>query len=69
MGRRWTDEDVARFKQLAKKERTPQIAEKLDRTVGSVVFKAHTLKVSLRPREQGNLLNLDPGPAGMDLNE
>ncbi len=66
MGRRWTDEDVARLKQLAQQERTPQIAERLDRTVGSVVFKARTLKVSLRPRTQGDLFNFDPGPAGFD---
>ena len=44
---------------------TPRIAEMMDRTVGSVVFKAHTLKVSLKARDQ----KTDPmpsGPAGIE---
>ena len=52
MGRRWTNEDVDRLKHLAQAQSTPTIAEILDRTVGGVVFKAHTLKLSLRPRNR-----------------
>jgi hypothetical protein len=52
MGRRWTNEDVDRLKHLAQAQPTPKIAEILDRTVGGVVFKAHTLGLSLKPRER-----------------
>lgn len=55
MGRRWTKEDVQQLKRLARRESTPKIAERLDRTVGGVVFKAHTLKLSLRARSQDDL--------------
>ena len=55
MGRRWTEEDVHQLKRLARREPTPKIAERLDRSVGGVVFKAHTLKLSLRSRNQGDL--------------
>ena len=50
MGRRWTDRDVSELKRLAQDHPAPRIAELVDRTVGGVVFKAHTLKLSLRPR-------------------
>jgi hypothetical protein len=52
MGRRWTDEDVKRLKSLAQRQPTPKIAEMLDRSVGGVVFKAHTLKLPLKPRDR-----------------
>ncbi len=55
MGRRWTEEDVQQLKLLAKRESAPKIAEKLDRSVGGVVFKAHTLKLSLRARNHDDL--------------
>ena len=48
MGRRWTEENIQALKGMAKRYRVPEIAEKLDRTVGGVTFKAHTLKLSLR---------------------
>jgi hypothetical protein len=52
MGKRWTDEDVDDLKRLAQRHPTPKIAEMIDRTVGSVVFKAHKLNVSLRTQQQ-----------------
>jgi hypothetical protein len=48
MGRRWTDQDISELKLLAPHHPPHRIAELIDRTVGGVVFKAHTLKVSLR---------------------
>jgi hypothetical protein len=55
MGRRWTDQDVSELKLLAQHHPPQKIAELTNRTVGGIVFKAHTLKVSLRcldmPRE------------------
>jgi hypothetical protein len=39
------------------------VAEKTDRTVGWVVFKAHLLKVPVKVRP---LSGTDPGPAGFD---
>jgi bifunctional pyridoxal-dependent enzyme with beta-cystathionase and maltose regulon repressor activities len=48
MGRRWTAEDIANIKNLAQQHPLPLIAEKMDRSVGAVVFKAHKLKVPLR---------------------
>jgi len=64
MGRRWTDEDVQKLRRLARRESAPKIAERLDRSVGGVVFKAHTLKLTLRARNQDDLFDNDPGPAG-----
>ena len=68
MGRRWTDEDVEALKRMAKRYPLPEIAEKMDRTVGGVTFKAHTLKLSLRPTRDGSAEPKygDPGPAGFD---
>ena len=67
MGKRWTDEDVQNLKRLARRVSIPQIAEKLDRTVGGVVFKAHALKLSLRPEKRVG--SLDAGPAGFAWEE
>jgi hypothetical protein len=68
MGKRWTDEDVDHLKKLARKHPAPKIAEMMDRTVGGVVFKAHTLKVSLKTRiQQIDRISIgDPGPAGFE---
>lgn len=59
MGKRWTDKDVDDLKRLPQHYPAHEIAEMLDRSVGAVTFKAHQLKVWLRPRS-----HLDPGPAG-----
>ena len=68
MGRRWTDEDVEALKRMAKRYPLPEIAEKMDRTVGGVAFKAHMLKLSLRPSRDGRAEPQygDQGPAGFD---
>ncbi len=67
MGRRWTDEDVEDLKRMAKRYRVWQIAEKMDRTVGGVTFKAHTLKLPLRPLvDQPVDSRAESGPVGFD---
>jgi hypothetical protein len=50
MGRRWTDQEVLELKLLAQHHPARRIAELIDRTIGAVFFKAHTLKVALRTR-------------------
>ena len=55
MGRRWTAEDIAHLKKLAQQHPLPLIAEKMVRSVGAVVFKAHKLKVPLRTCRQNEL--------------
>jgi hypothetical protein len=64
MGRRWTKEDIANLMTLAQHYPLPILAEKIDRTVGGVVFKAHQLKLSLRHRDRKM-----ERPAGFDMNE
>lgn len=59
MGKRWTDKDVDDLQRLAQHYPAHEIAEMLDRSAGAVTFKAHQLRVRLRPRSE-----LDPGPAG-----
>ena len=72
MGRRWTEEDIANLMTLAQQYPLPILAEKIDRTVGGVVFKAYKLKLSLRHRgrepEQKDFTS-ELSPAGFDLNE
>ena len=57
MGRRWTAEDIANLKKLAQQHPLPLLAEKMDRSVGAVVFKAHKLKVPLlySPRKRAEI--------------
>jgi hypothetical protein len=68
MGRRWTDQDIDNLKRMAKRYSAPRIAEMIDRTVGSVTFKAHQLKLSLRSSRdtEGKPGSVDTGPAGFD---
>ena len=69
MGRRWTAEDIANLKKLAQQHPLP-LAEKMDRSVGAVVFKAHKLKVPLRTRrENERRFSADPGPAGFGMED
>jgi hypothetical protein len=69
MGRHWTAEDIANLKKLAQHP-LPLIAEKMDRSVGAVVFKAHKLKVPLRTRrENERRFSADPGPAGFGMED
>jgi bifunctional pyridoxal-dependent enzyme with beta-cystathionase and maltose regulon repressor activities len=69
MGRRWTEEDIAKLKTLARRYPLPVIAERIDRSVGAVTFKAHQIKVPLqaRHREGQRRVSVDPGAAGFDL--
>jgi hypothetical protein len=64
MGRRWTEQDISELKLLAQHHPPHRIAELIDRTVGGVVFKAHTLKVSLRPQ---NAVSVPSHPADLPV--
>ena len=52
MAKRWSAEDVDELRNLAQKYSVQAIAEKMDRTVGGVAFKAHQLGVPLKSRAQ-----------------
>ncbi|KRR16018.1 hypothetical protein CQ14_38645 [Bradyrhizobium lablabi] len=52
MAKRWSAEDIRDLKDLAQEYSAQAIAEKMDRTVGGVAFKAHQLGVSLKPRSR-----------------
>jgi hypothetical protein len=53
VAKRWTHGEIARLRDLAAPYSAPEIAEKLDRSVGGVVFKAHQINLSLRARHPG----------------
>ena len=50
MAKRWSAEDIRNLKTLAQKHSVQGIAEKMDRTVGGVAFKAHQLGLRLKAR-------------------
>ena len=50
MAKRWSAEDIRDLKTLAQEYSVQAIAEKMDRTVGGVAFKAHQLAVKARSR-------------------
>lgn len=52
MARRWSLEDIRELEALARKYSIQTIAEKMDRSVGGVAFKAHQLGVPVRARSQ-----------------
>jgi hypothetical protein len=53
MAKRWSAEDIRDLKTLAQEEYSVQaIAEKMDRSVGGVAFKAHQLGLPIRARSQ-----------------
>jgi len=62
MAKRWSAEDIRDLKNLARKHSVQAIAEKMDRTVGGVAFKAHQLGLRLKARSGVT----DPEP--MDFN-
>ena len=62
MAKRWSVEDIRDLKTLAQKHSVQTIAEKMDRTVGGVAFKAHRLGLRLKARSGVT----DPEP--MDFN-
>jgi hypothetical protein len=47
MANRWTPAEIAQLKDLAARHSAAEIAEKLDRTVGGVTFKAHQINLTL----------------------
>jgi hypothetical protein len=47
---RWTPGEISRLRDLAAQYSAPEIAEKLDRSLGGVVFKAQQINLSLRAR-------------------
>ena len=52
MAKRWSSEDIRELKSLAQNYSVPAIAEKMDRSVGGVAFKAHQLGVPVKARSQ-----------------
>lgn len=50
MANRWTPAEIAQLKNLAGRHSAAEIAEKLDRTVGGVTFKAHQINLTLVSR-------------------
>jgi hypothetical protein len=52
MAKRWSAEDIRDLKTLAQRCSVQAIAEKMDRSVGGVSFKAHQLGLPLKARSQ-----------------
>jgi hypothetical protein len=48
MAKRWSAEDIRDLKTLAQEYSVQAIAEKMDRTVGGVAFKAHQLGLPVK---------------------
>jgi hypothetical protein len=65
MPRNWTDDDIARLKQMAQKFPTAKIAADLGRSIGATIVKAHELKLSLRVNPDENSTR-DPDPGDPD---
>ena len=62
MAKRWGAEDISDLKTLAREYSVQAIAEKMDRAVGGVAFKAHQLGLPLRARPRVT----DPESADFD---
>jgi hypothetical protein len=54
MAKRWSAADISDLKNLARKHSAQAIAEKMDRTVGGVAFKAHQLGLPLKARSEAD---------------
>ena len=65
MAKRWSAEDIRDLKTLAQRYSVQAIAEKMDRTVGGVAFKAHQLGLPLKARSQAT----DPEPTDFNPTE
>jgi hypothetical protein len=52
MAKRWSVVDISDLKNLARRYSAQAIAEKMDRTVGGVTFKAHQLGLPLKARSR-----------------
>jgi len=58
MAKRWSAEDIRNLRTLAQEYSVQAIAEKMDRTVGGVAFKAHQLGLPLKARS--GVADLEP---------
>jgi hypothetical protein len=65
MAKRWSAEDVRYLKTLAEKYSAQTIAERMDRTVGGVAFKAYQLGLPLKARSKA----ADPEPTDFSRTE
>ena len=63
MAKRWSAEDIRNLRTLAQEYSVQAIAEKMDRTVGGVAFKAHQLGLPLKARAT------DPEPTDFNWSE
>ena len=52
MAKRWSGEDIRNLRTLAQEYSVQAIAEKMDRTVGGVAFKAYQLGLPLKARSR-----------------
>jgi hypothetical protein len=62
MAKRWSADDIDELKKLAREYSVQAIAEKMDRSVGGVAFKAHQLGLPLKSRARA----ADPGYMDFD---
>ena len=53
--RRWSDDEIAKLKDMAQRKPPADIAAALGRSVGATSVKAHQLKVSLRMVRGGRI--------------
>jgi hypothetical protein len=69
--RRWTGDDIATLKNLARKYPAAPLPGSLGEARQPLPLKAHELKLSLRIQERKAEapLVVDPGPCGVDLRE
>jgi hypothetical protein len=60
MKKRWTDDDIAKLKNMARRYSTHHIASELGRGMSATVMKAHQLGISLRlkPKKGSGLVDL-----------
>ena len=65
MAKRWSAEDIRDLKTLAPRHPIQAIAEKMDRTVGGVAFKAHQLGLPVKARSRAT----DPESADFDCTD
>lgn len=59
---RWSDDEVARLRELAPRHAAAAIARELGRTVGAVVRKAHQEGIPLRRRRPADAPDDAPDP-------
>jgi len=65
MAKRWSAEDIRDLRTFAQKYSVQAIAEKMDRTVGGVAFKAYRLGLPLKARSRAT----DPEPTDFNWRE